>query len=111
MTKRIEWWDWPPEPNGAYRRYAPHVIDMHISASHPFQPRRSLRARIWHAYANAMIGLAKLIVGVVAGLILGARIWSAYANAMWFLAKLIIAVIVTGFTLAAFGLMVILLRL
>jgi hypothetical protein len=39
-------------------------------ASHLLQPRRKLGDRIWHAYANAMIGLTKIIVGTVAGIML-----------------------------------------
>jgi hypothetical protein len=42
---------------------------------------------------------------------LATRFWSAYAVAMWQLAKIIVACVITAYVLAAFGLLVVILKL
>jgi hypothetical protein len=75
MTQMSEWreWDFPPDRHRASHRPAQPALDLHMrverdDAGYLLQPRRKLGDRIWHAYGRAMIGLAKLIVGAVAGI-------------------------------------------
>jgi hypothetical protein len=85
MSTPVEW-DWPEEPR-ASRRTAPQVPELHLRVERNgagyLRPRRTLGARLWSGYASLMMGLARLIVAVIVG----------------------------AFTLAAFGLVVLLLRL
>jgi hypothetical protein len=84
-----EWreWDFPPDRHRVSRRSAPRVVDLHMRVERNgavFRPRKQS---------------------------LATRFWSAYAVAMWQLAKIIVACVITAYVLAAFGLLVVILKL